>query len=232
MTKVIEYSNAFSHGPVGLEYPFPTDIASFPDWYLQFTHRDLSEIKSMVATGWESTNRCVRSIVDCLSNFSPRSLYYLPNEFDSTKHWLLFENKRLVLFIPEPSKTLQVEGLDPDLSEIITTFGGYRFGYNHHASENFLREDSGFVQKSEIRTIKKSDESYQWESDESVIGGVWFFTTPCGNRFYCRIDGTIAKWDIGSSVIETIFDSSQQFADSFAEFHGSNEFDRNSPFLY
>ena len=82
-----------------------------------------------------------------------------------------------------------------------------------------MRPDSGFMDSSKLKLIDENDQQYFWENDETVLGGVWFFETHCGNRFYCRANGTIAKWHIGNYEISNVFGNLLDFADSFVKFY-------------
>jgi len=229
---VIEYANRFSHGPVGYEYPFPTNAAQFPAWYTQFADLDSSDVKKLVTLQWATEERCVAAIAECLSTYEARSLYYLPCEWSDNHYWLLLHNEKNVLFIPEPSSSCPAVNAPPDLLRVLETFDGYQFGFNLHPEENFLRCDSGFVPRSRLVNIRHSDEKYLWELDETVLGGVWFFSTSCGNRFYCRHNGSVAKWNHENCEIEDVFESVNHFAEAFTQYYMHDGSGENSPFYY
>ena len=232
MSRVVEHRNTASNGPVGIEYLLPTDSNRFDGWLAQFVDKATSDIAATVRETWSSTIPWVQAISSGLEVYNPRSLYHLPCEWSATKDWLLFETERHVMYVPEPSETMTAVGVDAKLVELVRCFDGYRFGYNPHPEDDFLRCDSGFEKLRDLKPILRTDEEYIWEDDETVLEGCWFFTTSCGNRLYLRQDGTIAKWNQGNCEINNAFDSLDDFASSFVELYAIGRSDERSPLFY
>ena len=233
MARIIRYANTASHGPAGTEYLLPASSDRFDDWLSRFVEMSADDVATVVHKFWTSGHSSVMAIAAGLRTFEPRSLYHLePCEWNDGHDFLLFENERHVMLIPEQSEAEPDSKVNPELLDLIRCFDGIRFGYNPHPDDDTLRSDSGFEKLSTLKRISESDESYFWECDDSVIGGFWFFSTSCGNRLCRREDGTIAKWNIGSGEIDDAFESLESFAESFVECYVECKIDEHSPLYY
>jgi hypothetical protein len=231
MSRVVKHLNSASNGPVGVEHILPSDTNSLNGWFSQFANSEPIDIASSIHESWSSAATFAQQIASGLKSFNPRSFYHLPCEWSPTHDWLLFENEHHVMYIPEPSTNVRVVG-DTGVVELIRCFDGYRFGYNPHPDDDFLRNDSGFQKLSDLKMIDSTDDDYLWEYDDTVLGGYWFFTTSCGNRLYWRQNGTIAKWNHSNCEIDDAFDSFDEFAQLFVQQYVKNESDERSPLFY
>jgi hypothetical protein len=232
MPRLIEHLNTASNGPVGVEHLIPVSSGENGGWFSQFVNLPPDGIASLIQNSWTSESPTVQKIARALASFGPRSIYHLPCEWAVTHVWLLFETEQHVLYIPEPSSANS--GLDSkcEVVELIRCFDGYQFGYNPHPEDDFLRCDSGFHKLSDLRLINSDCDAYLWGDDETVLGGYWFFTTNCGNRLYCRQDGTIAKWNHESCEITDAFTTCDEFADSFIQHYIENRSNELSPLFF
>ena len=229
MNRTVKYSNEFSNGPEGIEYLLPIDNEGTEAFANHFANIDSSQVFSSLRDSWRSSDSCADTIATTFMTFSPRSFYRLPVEGDN-QNWLLLDRGRFVLFVPAVTKCMDIQ-LPTQIHSCIEKFCGIRLGYNPHPDDDFLRPDAGFVDCSRLKLIEESDDVNLWEDDASVIGGVHFFSLDCGNRFYCRPDGSIAKWHMGNTTISDAFPTCLDFAVAFNEYYTSSEVLRDSQFF-
>ena len=229
LNRIVKYPNDFSHGPEGIEYLLPIDRAGMQALGSHFESVESDQVFARLRDSWQSSDSCAGTIATTFMTFSPRSFYRLPVEGD-TQEWLLLDCERFVLFVPAVTERVNIQ-LPKQIHSCIEKFSGVRLSYNPHPDDDFLRPDSGFVDSSRLKLIEKSDDDYLWEDDESVIGGVHFFSTDCGNQFYCRPDGSIARWHMGNATISDAFPTCLDFAVAFNEYYTSSEILRDSQFF-
>jgi len=225
MNRTVKYTNEFAHGPEGTEFLVPYGEAHAGKSFLHFANKSADQILASLQESWESSDPVTKEIADTLSKFSPRSMYQLERPSDAI--WLLLQQQRFMLFIGDQCDELRIR-LPTDIEPMMQKFAGYQFGFASRPGEDFLMPSSGFFNAAALKLIDESDESYLWEDDESVLGGVYFYSTDCGNQFCCRSDGSIAKWNMGSATIEDAFPTCIDFAREFKTYFTVDNVNRDS----
>lgn len=237
MSRFIDYANEISNGPPGREYPLPiesADVAIFPEWFQQFTSLEPEQVFDVLSRPWRPSIPIIEPIVQFLATLTSPALYHLEegDEFDPVTDALVLKNQSHVFFFTSPLPLSEhISGFPPDLLQVLSAFNGMRIGFNMQ-EERFMRHDSGFIEAQSLIPLSRDHDPCFWCNHEDYLGGLQFFTTPCGNILVAFRNGEIAKWDHETSKMRTCFGNIAEFVEGFVAFYSGFDRSDTSPFSY
>jgi hypothetical protein len=235
--RVVEYSNDFSNGPVGLDYLLPLDAdrpADLSPWAQRFADLKSENVFAVLSRQWGPISSIIRPMVDFFSKLESASIYVLPDESFPNRDWLLLRNRKNVFFFAEPSPLPKdMRDFNDSIVLLMSKFNGIRIGFRMDDCERFLRQDSGFVPGACLQVLSEFDyKSWLRSGDRSFLGCLPFFDTPCGNKFLALRSGAIAKWDHDTTEISICFQGVSEFVELFTAFYFGLDTGEDSPFFY